>query len=264
MITVLLGTFIWLEQKKQVNGDGTVQITFLGLMGDADCILISQGNSHVMIDTGEARDAEHIINFLKEKNITTLQSLILTHPDKDHIGGAASIMRTVKVLQVIQSPLQKNSDLQNQLNAAMDEMRLTSLVPTGVKKLRYGNVDFKIFAPEKLSYSKDNNYALITLVTYDKTNILLAGDAEKKRLEEAMQYNLPPIDIYKVAHHGRANGISAAFVEAIHPKIAVITSNEAEKEVLAALQNCGTQIYYTKDGDITFSINKKIIQLEKK
>lgn len=62
-----------------------------------------------MIDTGEDKDGEQIVNKLKEKGINTLDYLILTHLDKDHIGGVDSVLSSVKVNNLIQANYKKDS-----------------------------------------------------------------------------------------------------------------------------------------------------------
>ena len=53
----------------------------------ADCAILLSQDTCVMIDTGEEQDAEHILTLLEQEQVEKIDCLILTHPDKDHIGG---------------------------------------------------------------------------------------------------------------------------------------------------------------------------------
>ena len=70
-------------------------------IGKADCIIINTGNKIVMIDTGEEENIDQIRDFMDEHNYNKVDTLILTHYDKDHIGGAKYIIEEYGVDTVI-------------------------------------------------------------------------------------------------------------------------------------------------------------------
>ena len=75
--------------------EGTLTVTVLD-EGKADCILIQESSVGAMlIDTGTRESASAILEFLRARGIDTLETLLLTHMDKDHIGGAAAILQAV-------------------------------------------------------------------------------------------------------------------------------------------------------------------------
>lgn len=61
-------------------------------IGKADCIIIYKNNDCVMIDTGESEDNAEIVSVMQENNINRIDTLIITHFDKDHVGGAAYLI----------------------------------------------------------------------------------------------------------------------------------------------------------------------------
>ena len=73
------------------NQADEMKITVLNVK-DADCIVITTENSNIVIDTGESDDKDVILNYLKQNKISNIDYLILTHVDKDHIGGAPKII----------------------------------------------------------------------------------------------------------------------------------------------------------------------------
>lgn len=236
------------------NVDKPLNITVFGFV-DADSTLITNGETNIIIDAGEKEHGSIIVEELKSQGIKEIDCLILSHPDKDHIGGAADIIENIKVKQIIQSNLQKNTNLQNELNEVIQEYNINTINSVKTEIYRFGDIRIKVFAPSKLYYSKSNNYSLIAYIEYANRRLLFAGDSENKRLEEAMGYNIKDIDFYKVAHHGRANNLSSSFIEKIQPKIAVITSDNGDDEVIKALEASNSHILFTSNGNINLKID---------
>lgn len=81
--------------------NGETKVRILRTKEDADCIIIGNGVKAVMIDAGEAQDGERILEVLQETGVETLDALILTHPDLDHVGGASAVLQAVAVDKVI-------------------------------------------------------------------------------------------------------------------------------------------------------------------
>ena len=84
------------------------EITFMNV-GKADSIFLSIDDKNIMIDTGLNSTKDNVVSQLKEKNIDSIDYLILTHMDKDHIGGADAILNEFKVDNVIQADYSKDS-----------------------------------------------------------------------------------------------------------------------------------------------------------
>ena len=234
--------------------DKPLNITVFGFI-DADSTLITNGETNIIIDAGEKEHGSIIVEELKAQGIEEIDCLILSHPDKDHIGGAADIIKNIKVKQIIQSNLQKDTKLQNELNKMIQEYNINTINATKTEIYNFGDIRIKIFSPSKLSYNKSNNYSLIAYMEYAERKLLFAGDSENKRLKEAMNYNIRDMDFYKVAHHGRANNLSGSFIEKIRPKIAVITSDHGDDEIIKALEDSNAHILFTSNGNINFRID---------
>ena len=75
----------------KVQENEMLQITFIDV-GKGDCILLETMNSNVMIDTGYEITYVVVSDILEQKGLTSLDGLILTHYDKDHIGGAFDLL----------------------------------------------------------------------------------------------------------------------------------------------------------------------------
>lgn len=250
---------IHLENTKEIAQGTPVEVSFLELKEDADCILIQQGEVNVLIDTGEKQDAHKIVNYLQNKNVSCIEYLILTHPDLDHIGGAMDVIDNFKVKNIIQPYYPKGNKELEKLNKKIELQGIPIIYPTLTRRFSIGEMSILIYPPLEKHYTKDNNYSLATLIKHGKVNMLFAGDAEKKRLEEMLLVNWQNIDLCKIPHHGRASINSERFIRILHPAYAVVTSKNADEIIKETCKAINTQVFYTGTGDKVFYSNGDVL-----
>lgn len=175
-------------------------------IGQGDCSVIVEPfyKSVVMIDCGQSlyRDnVERIIfPFLENKNIHTIDTLILTHDDFDHSGGYDHLKEKVKIKQVI-----KNSK---------DKV----------------NVEYPFYLLLQERMAKDeNDSSIISYFTYDHLNYLFMGDASKEIEKQLMDAYDLKADVIKVGHHGSNTSSDAAFLDSLDCRIALISAGYKNK-----------------------------------
>ncbi|MDX5687913.1 MBL fold metallo-hydrolase, partial [Clostridioides difficile] len=191
--------------------------------GKSDCILVEIGNKVIMIDTGEDKNGKQIVDRLKEKGINTLDYLILTHLDKDHIGGVDSVLSSVKVKNIIQANYKKDS---KQYDEYIDSLKKADIEPVLLKdnmNIVINGAEINIHPASKSKYESSNDYSIITNISYGAHKFLFAGDAEEERLSEFINGNTLKYDFVKMPHHGRYDKLTETFLESISPQYAVIT-----------------------------------------
>lgn len=236
----------------------TTDIVFFG-MGKADSIFIRNNSKTMLIDTGTREKRKKLVNNLKELGVKKIDYLILTHPDKDHIGGAYYIIDNFKVERIIQSKFEKGNKAELRLKESLKNTTLENIIITTSEDYKFdlGNLKITIYPPREDSYTKSNDYSLITHVEDGDLNYIFAGDAEEILLSEILQKKLPPIDIYKVPHHGKWNINSVKIIEKISPKYAIITNNIGDKRVIESLKEIGAKSFYVFDNDVHFRSDGK-------
>jgi len=84
------------ESIKNEKVTGELKVTYLDV-GQADCILIQNGSSSMLIDAGNNGDADAVIGYIKEQGIDKLDYVIGTHPHEDHIGGLDAVIKTFDI-----------------------------------------------------------------------------------------------------------------------------------------------------------------------
>ena len=227
-----------------------MKILFAPTEDDADCTILINRDKTVMIDTGEAGDFAAIDKILKENDITSIDCLILTHPDKDHIGSALEIMENYEVKQVVEPYYDLENERYEAVNDRIGSENIPCLIPTRERKIVLGDMKLTIYPPEEFVYDNDNNYSLAVLISHGEKTLFFPGDAMRKRTEELMGLPVENVDLYKMSYHGRDHEGAKELLEKLDPKILVITASEAEPEVESLLD--GKTVFYTVPSGAAF------------
>lgn len=243
-------------QKKQYAG---IDISFLKV-GKADAIVIKTAEHSVLIDSANQGEGKEIYNFCKDNGFESLDYFILTHFDKDHVGGAKAVLNKFQSIENIIQPgyTETSEEYLNYISMA-EEKGYAPFVPEDVMTFMLDEAVFTVYPAMEKSYSQTNDYSLVVTVEYGKKMFLFAGDAEKKRIEELRQ-QLPErrkgYDLVKMPHHGVAENNTDKFIDFTDPEYAVITCSKkepADEETISLLEENKTEIFYTYNGNLTFS-----------
>ena len=102
-----------------------LQITALNV-GKADCFVITSPEANIVVDTGEADTVGYVCDYLNKNNITQIDALIISHFDKDHVGGAAEIIESYDVKAVYTTYYEsKQSDEVTAYHSALEKKELS-------------------------------------------------------------------------------------------------------------------------------------------
>lgn len=232
----------------------TLTVTILSV-GAADCIVLQAGQQAAMIDAGHNGDAEDILAFLDEQGIEKLDFLLLTHLDKDHIGGADIVMENMPIGVVYAPDYDKDNKQHDQYLEALDKLGIQPVHPMEPMRLTLGEAAITLLPAAKAEYEQSNDYSIMAELIYGENTFLFAGDAEEERLREYLTDNpLKDIDVLKVPHHGRQNALSEEFFAYVKPAHAVITCEEKEMpddSVVNFLNSLDAEVYGTMYGTVT-------------
>jgi len=259
-MAALVGAVV-LFDNRCVTQDAT--FTFVGTAGDSDCSILYSGGSCVLIDTGEAQDAQHIADILESRNIKRIDCMILTHPDQDHVGGASYLLDRFPVTQLVVPYFSGEKAVYTALLKKAESMNIPVQVLYRSRLYTYGDLKLRVFAPEKFHYSKSNNYSLAIHARHGESTLFWAGDAQKERMEELLRLDLEPVQLYHVAYHGRDTALSSQLIEMLKPKYAIVTANSPEDQTQALLAQYGATVATTVGQDWTFISNGKDLRIQR-
>ena len=239
-------------------------------IGKADtALLYMEGETDAMvIDTGEDDDGPEIVDKLEELGITRISHLIITHYDKDHIGGAAYVLEHMPVGQIIQPGYPKTGDRFEDYREAAETCVDDVYTVSEDMELTVGPLSLVIYSendPDNQYFDEDedNDRSLVTMVTYRNKRFLFTGDIEAKRIELMLASGLDlSCDWVKLPYHGSFNSRTENLLKATGAKDGVICCSEknpAQKETLDAVRRAGMTCWLTADGDITFTCDGESI-----
>lgn len=235
-------------------------------LGKADCILIDTGSKTVMIDTGEEEDVSDIMEYLDAKGVDTIDMLILSHFDKDHIGGAAELISKYGITTVLESGFSSNRDEYETYHAVLSEQGLSATVLTQDYSFTFDNCVFTVYVPKETSYDtkEDNNASLIVKIVYGEKRFLFCGDAMELRLAEFLEDSPGSFDFVKLPYHGNYLENYSEFLKEISPQYGVITcskKNPASEDALSVLKQYGVTVYETENGNVHVTSNGKTVSV---
>ena len=248
--------------KKEVYPDFTMD--FLDV-GKADCMVLRTENSTVVIDCGEKGDGKQILSLLAENEIETVDFLIITHYDKDHVGGAAKLINNIEVKNVLAPDYTEESDEMEKYNKALAGKNITPVLMHEDISFTLDDVEYTVYAPKKTFYGEDddNDFSLVTKVVYHDTTMLFTGDAMEQRIEEIM--DIGNCTLLKVPYHARKIDNLEDFIKRVRPEYAVActsaeefsdnTKNILSKYRVESYSTCdnGRITAVSNGNDITFS-----------
>lgn len=246
-----------------------LKVTLLKV-GKADAIVAQSGNETMVIDTGEEEDGEELTAFLKNQGISCVDALIITHYDKDHVGGADTLAEAFEIGRVILPDYQGSGTEYFDFMNAIEKKGIQPLYLTQATDLRLGDAYIKVEPP--LSYEAedaaelDNNFSLITTIIHGENTLLFAGDAEKLRIREWLSDgNSHSCDFLKIPHHGVYSTALRELLDETSPQYAVICSsdkNPAQTQTVELLKQYNVRVFQTKDGDVTVISDGKQLELK--
>ena len=243
------------------SSDTTVEAVFFDV-GKGDCILFTCGDSHVMVDAGYKETSEDILKELKKRDVESLDALIITHYDKDHVGGAAGIASAIPVNMIYLPDYDGKPDKCGDLMKLIDSENLPHTRVASTEEFDADGADFKVH-PALIAYdpviTNDNDASLIVEVFCGNDQWLLPGDIEEEAIDAWLETNQQEYDVLKYPHHGKKESNASDFVSNVSPKITVITDStdkHAAKKVLKMLDESEVDVYRSSEnGTITITGN---------
>lgn len=222
----------WIPDGPRVRGGDRAEFHLIDVgQGDAIAlrsprgrwVLIDAGRSWTSGDAGRAT----VIPYLRRRG-GPLAMLILTHPHADHIGGAASVLRALRPHEVRDAAFVSGSDAYRAVlaTAAAQGVHWARVRPG--ERVDVDGIELEFLAPDSAwtaSLDDPNEASTVVRARYGAVRLLLTGDAEAGEeawLLEHAAGNLSA-EVLKVGHHGSSTSTTPAFLEAVAPRIALVS-----------------------------------------
>ena len=191
---------------------------FTATQGDSTLLQVATGS--VLVDEGPPE--AHVGKQLRALGIRQLTVMVLTHPQRDHVGGAAEVLRTLHVDELLDPAIPSQSPDERAALVQASRHDVPVLVARAGAVYRIGHLTLHVLWPDGPGSPSDdpNNHAVVIQATYGSTDVLLTADAES---DVTGRLPLQPIEVLKVAHHGSEDHGLPAELQTLHPRVAVIS-----------------------------------------
>ncbi len=237
---------------KEASEVSTARVHFIDV-GQGDATLIQCGTHAMLIDAGDNNRGTAVQLYLKKQGVKSLDYLILTHPDADHIGGADVIITKFPIGRVFMADYEKENKTYQEVIAALSDQKLKWSTPSPGRSYALGTAKFTILAPCG-SYEDPNNSSIALLFQNGDNSFLFTGDAEKEAEGDILEAGRSvKADVYKVGHHGSDTASGTEFLKAVCPEFAVISCAEGNSyghphaEVLNSLRSMHVKVFRTDE-----------------
>jgi len=266
VVVLLVGWWAW---SPRPAWDGTtLRVTFLDVgQGDASLIELPDGQT-VLIDGGASYDTldmgRAVVGpFLWDRGIRRLDHVIGTHPQLDHVGGLAWIVRKFEVGRYWSNGVRREEPFYQRLARALDERRISERVAiTGDEIAASGPCRLHVLNPDRAAAepasrsaeagSAMNNLSVVTRLDCGPHSVLFTADVETGVLGR-LSRGTAPIEarVLKVPHHGARSSLDRTWVARVRPEVAVFSAGRYNAyghpapTVVHAYEEIGTRIFRT-------------------
>jgi len=256
---------------KQRFGKEDLRVTFIDVAQGSAVLLELPGGTCMLVDGGGFYDnrfdvgARIVAPLLWHKKIATVETLVLSHPNSDHLNGLLFVARHFNVetawMNQEEVPSQPYQDFLKTISekniriAALEELRRPQRI-NGVRfQVLYPLEDFrqrKALDP----WRTPNNNSLVLKVTFDKVSFLLPGDIEAEAEQELLHLAASALEstVLLVPHHGSKSSSTPKFLDYVDPTIAVISAGWKNmfgfphQKILKRYERRGCHIFRTDQG----------------
>lgn len=249
-----------IPQYQKNNG----QVVFLNI-GQGDAILIQQQNFQILIDGGKGDAILSELSKYMHFSDRTIEIVILTHPDEDHMGGLLHILEKYQVEQIIESGVSCDKNICKQWTDLIHQQNIPVMYAQAGQEIILNDIRLTILYPFENMHQKQvkdhNDTSLVIKAHTNRYQFLFTGDINQK-IEQLLvdkQIDLHA-DILKIAHHGSKHSSAYTFLKTVSPTYAIISVGKNSyghpaEEVLNRLQNMNINIMRTDQlGSVVFDL----------
>ncbi len=272
-LVVLLSWWVW-SPRLWLDAD-RFRIMFLDVsQGDSavielpggEVVLIDGGASYERFDMGRGVVAPYLWN----RGIRSIDYVIATHPQLDHVGGLTYVLRHFTVRHFWGLGEARTEVFYQRLQQALAQQGLTEDIPAdGQDSVTFGDCDMAVLNPSRMPVQQSasgrrlegrslNNRSIVTQLTCGEHKLLFMADVEQEALSRlSREHGSEAVDLVKVPHHGAGGSLQHEWLERVNPRYAVISVGRHNpyghpaSAVLQAYASRGISVYRTdRDGGV--------------
>ncbi|MFO7573115.1 MAG: ComEC/Rec2 family competence protein [Gaiellaceae bacterium] len=197
-----------------------LRVTFLDV-GQGDAALLETGSARVLVDQGPPE--ADVAGQLLAMGIRSLSALVLTHPERDHVGGAADVIRRLRVGVALDPRLAATGPEHEEALVVARARGVPVRELRAGQELRAGGLVLRALWPRDagLPSESPNDNAVVLVASFGETDVLLPADAESN---VTARLAIGDVEVLKVAHHGSEDPGLEAQLRTLRPEVAVVSA----------------------------------------
>ncbi|MCK5412966.1 MAG: MBL fold metallo-hydrolase [Candidatus Pacebacteria bacterium] len=236
-------------------------------VGQGDSAMIDAGNNiQILIDGGDGNVILDKLGKYMPLLDRKIELVIMTHPDKDHMGGLVEVLKFYEVGQILETGIVCETAICKEWDKLIKEKNIPIKYAEFGQMIKINDIDIKILYPfnnlNNQRVKDDNESSIVLRVDTENNSYLLTGDAGFDVENELIEKNINiKTRILKIAHHGSKNATSNEFLMKVNPQKAVIpvgknSYGHPAEELMNRLKNMNIEIFrIDKNGDLIFNSN---------
>ncbi|MCP4639260.1 MAG: DNA internalization-related competence protein ComEC/Rec2 [bacterium] len=228
--------------------------------GDATLVRTPEGKT-ILIDGGECdeyrrRGKDVVAPFLEARGIRRLDCVVVSHADRDHIGGLTHIVENFPVECVVRPPGHDDVPLMREFIALCDERGVPVRTVWRGHQLDLGDATFEVLHPPSADWADRhsvNDASLVLRLDWEGPRVLFTGDIELLGERELARGDCAA-EVLKVPHHGSTTSSSERFLRHVNPALAAISAgmvsrrSDVDPGVVARYDERGVPVRRTDRG----------------
>jgi len=250
-----------------------LQVTFLNV-GQGDAILIQTPEGRqVLIDGGPDRSVLRQLPRFMGPLDRSIDLVIATHPDKDHIAGLADVFARYQVSAFMDPEVANDTSYAQALTyAAANEKEITELAARRGMRVHLGESAYMdvLFPDRDVEYLESNTGSVVLQLVHGENEFMLTGDAPASIEEWLVLLDREDLesDVLKAGHHGSRTSTSESWIDAVSPRYVIISAGEGNSyghphaEVVERVQDSGAAMLSTMEGSVTFVSDGKSLKIK--
>ena len=198
-------------------------------VGQGDSTLIRFDNYNILIDCAKRSHSDDVLSYLDKLGVNSLDLVIATHPDSDHIGGFEDLLYQIKPKLYLLPQLPdsiKRTQTELTIINTLKTLKVKTEYAVNEKEYRFGDMLLTTYITSQ-EHDDKNDYSIVTKVTFKDSSYLFMGDAGKSVENEFMNKGFDlSADVLKAGHHGSSKSSSVKFIKYVQPSFCVFSCGE--------------------------------------
>ena len=227
-------------------------------VGQALSVLVECDGQYMLYDGGNVDDGSLVVSYLQSQGVEQLEYVFCSHAHEDHVGGLAAALAYFPAYHVYSPVTEASTKCFKDFVKYTQQQGLQVEVPAVGTTWPLGGATVTMVGPVA-QYSDTNDTSIVLRIEYGSTSFLLTGDMEKTAETDLVNSGVNlRADVLQVGHHGSSTSTGYAFLNAVLPKMGIISCGVNNKyghpheETLSILRDAGVDVYRTDlQGTIT-------------